>query len=211
MIDESTCWYNPKCHEEMIRGANGELWPVLEKSSHWPALKELLEDIPVDKANIKFLLDLGCGAGSLGAAEIVKNNFYYIGVDLSDVIVNVARKVNPVQSYLHCNMLNSNLKFLPTFGDVVVMNAFIDVMPDPVNMLIDVLDNCTKYVIIHRQFVIDGPTNVKKTSSYGGFTYISHINRLEFDNAIRHFKIVKEIGTGLGKDNYSYLLERFKS
>ncbi len=207
--DKSTCWYNSQCHEEMIKGANGELWPVLEKSSHWPVLKELLNIIPCDDKK-KWLLDLGCGAASLGNTHIVKKRFHYMGVDLSDVIINVARKVNPVQTYLHSDIVNSDLKYIKIYGEVVVMNAFIDIMHDPLDMLYNILENCVKHVIIHRQFVIGGPTMVKKASSYGLWTYISYINEIEFNNAIRHFKVVKKIGTGLGADNYSYLLERVK-
>lgn len=206
--DKSTCWYDPLCYKEMIAGAKGELWPVLENSSHWPVLEELLMAIPFSRR--KQLLDVGCGAGCLGTTGIVKNTFDYTGVDIPEVINNVAREASPENNYFEIDMVNANnLDFINGY-DVVVMNAFIDVMHNPLDMLHNILDNCTKHVIIHRQFVIGGPTKVKKASSYGKWTFISHINELEFNNAIRHFKVIKKLGTGLGADNYSYLLERAK-
>ena len=209
-IDKNTCWYNEECYEQMIAGATGKLWPVLEKSGHWPILKELLGAIPANKDNKMWLLDIGCGAGCLGQTEIVKERYHYIGADLMDVIHNVAQKVNPIGTYLHVDILNSDLKFIPQYGEVVVMNAFIDVMQHPVDTLIDIIDKCPNYVIIHRQFVYGGPTKVKQQSSYGGFTYISNISEVEFNNAIRHFKVLRKLSTGLGKDNYSYLLQRVR-
>jgi len=206
--DKSTCWYQEDCHEEMIRGARGELWPVLEKSSHWPILAGLISAATGKKKTS--LLDIGCGAGCLGQTEIVKDRVNYTGVDLPDVIKNVAIKTNPDNQYISIDITTTKALSFIYHYNVVVMNAFIDIMHEPVNTLIDVIDNCSNYVIIHRQFVTDGPTMVKKASSYGGFTFISHINRLEFNNAVSHFKVIKEVGTGLGKDNYSYLLKRRK-
>ena len=206
-IDRGTCWYNPMCHEEMIRGANGELWPVLEKSLHWPVLKELLDIIP-KMGGKKQLLDVGCGAGCLGG--LVNKKFLYSGVDLPEVIENVAEKVNPSQRYIKFDVTSGEDMSFMYHYDVIAMNAFIDIMQDPMNILCDILDQCSDYVIIHRQFIIGSPTKVKKADSYGGTTFISYINELDFNVAKKHFHVVKKLSTGLGADNYSFLLQRFK-
>jgi len=209
-LDKGTCWYDYKGHEEMILGATGKLWPVLEKSMHWGVLKELIDTIPRQRKKRK-MLDIGCGAGCLGQTKLVKDKFCYTGVDLPEVITNVATKVNPDGTYLLYDLVEGNgLSFMNRY-DVIVMNAFIDVMQSPMEVLYNIIDKCKDYVIIHRQFITTGPTKVKQSPSYRSYTYISYINELEFNNAIKHFKIVKKLDTGLGKNNYSYLLKRFKT
>lgn len=215
-VDNTTCWYREDCDFEMVRGANGVLWPVLEKSGHWPVLKNLLEIVmSINKTPGKTdklqLLDIGCGAGALGNTDIVKENFHYYGLDLKHVIENVAYKCNPGRTYIQSDILNqSNYKNISLFGEVVVMNAFIDVMQYPITTLEAILPNCFKFVVIHRQFLTDEATFVEKKDSYGGKTYISHINKLEWNEQFRHFKLIKQVETGLGKDNYSFLYQRAK-
>ena len=209
-IKKDTCWYREVCHEEMIKGADGTLWPVLEESGHWPVLKELIDTIPKTRIKRK-LLDIGCGGGALGSIKMIKKRFCYTGVDLPKVIINVAKKVNPDNTYLQHDLTSGEgLSFIAHY-DVVVMNAFIDIMQHALDMLYDISDKCTNYVIIHRQFITNGSTRVKTQGSYGGYTFISYINKVEFNRAMAHFKLVKRLETGLGKDNYSFLFKRFKS
>jgi len=216
-IDKTTCWYQSKSMAAMVNGAKGLLWPVLEKSSHWPVLKNLLELVlnlnknPGKEDKLQ-LLDVGCGAGCLGDTDIVKENFHYYGLDLPWVINEVAGVVNPGKTYIQSDFLEqANYKNLELFGEVVVMNAFIDVMQYPIVTLDAILPNCYKYVIVHRQFLTDEPTFVEKKDSYGSQTYISHINNLQWNELFRHFKLIKKHVTGLGPQNYSFLYERVGS
>jgi SAM-dependent methyltransferase len=192
-VDITTCWYDTEeCPQHMILGAQGKLWPVLEKSSHFPMLKTLLEEIPEECTT---LLDIGCGAADLSR---LINGLFYVGADLEHIIETVARKVHPHGNYISFDVYGDpkDCTFVGDY-DVVVMNAFIDVLQYPLIGLKNILTNAKNYVILHRQeFDSDGMTRIERNSSYGnGTTYQSIINEQEFDVLLQelNFKVIKEV------------------
>ena len=192
-IDTTTCWYDlDECPQYMILGAQGKLWPVLEKSSHFPMLKALLEQIPEECIT---LIDVGCGAAELSR---LVNGLFYVGADLENIIENVARKMHPHSNYVSFDIYGGpeECKFIEDY-DVVVMNAFIDVLQYPITGLRNILTNAQNYVILHRQeFDSTGVTRIERNPSYGsGMTYQSIINQKEFDGVLQEldFKVIKEV------------------
>ncbi len=190
-IDKTTCWYNnTTTPSEMIRGAKGELWPVLENSDHFPVLHDLM----MSSANSSsMILDIGCGAAEL--SRVYKMGFY-TGVDLPHIIDNVARKMHPQNNYISFDVydLSSDDSFISEY-DVIVMNAFIDVLEKPVLALERILSKAKGKVILHRQtWHDDKPTHLSKHSSYGGVSYQSIINRMEAVDLFNKngFKIKRE-------------------
>lgn len=75
------------------------------------------------QTEIKTLLHLGCGAG--GHDYIFKKHFKVIGVDISEKMLEIARKTNPEVTYVHGDMrsVNLNERF-----DVVAIPDSIDYM-----------------------------------------------------------------------------------
>ncbi len=133
-------------------------------------------------------IDLGCGASEV---SVMFND--YTGVDLPDF-----------------NVYETDLKFIEEY-DIVLMNAFIDVMQFPLYVLAKVLKHCKKYVILHRQEFTHGPTGITQEPAYGGWTYHSHINNWDFKVLTRDFKIKRK--EKLNFDNwedggYSILMKR---
>ena len=205
-IDTTTCWYdNDKCPEQMIHGAIGRLWPILENSDHFPVLSELMNSTSEDCVS---LLDIGCGAAEMSR---IYPNYFYTGADLKNIIENVAMKMHPDKSYINFDIYADSEKcdFISSF-DIVVMNAFIDVLEFPVCGLESVLKHASKYVILHRQEVDGQETRVIKNPSYGGLTYHSIINRGDFEGLLAEysFEIVKE--TAIIQNSKSFLLRKIK-
>jgi SAM-dependent methyltransferase len=61
------------------------------------------------KYNCHSLLEMGCGTGHL-ASRFVKNNFVYAGLDLSNDMLDIARKNNPNALFINAAMQNFNLQ-----------------------------------------------------------------------------------------------------
>lgn len=204
-IDKTTCWYDKKITpKEMVKGSKGILWPVLEKSDHFPILKRLIELIPNEYVSF---LDLGCGSGDLG--RIIGHNFFYTGADLEHIINNVARVVNPSLKYIEFDFFSDGVELLSEF-DIVCCNAFIDILQFPIESLESILSHMKEdsYFVLHRQRISHQRTEIVINSSYGGKTFQSIVNRNEFDNILKLFKcsVVKEIN--LFDDSKSFLIKR---
>ena len=189
--DKTTCWYDDKTTpKKMLEGATGRLWPVLEKSDHFPILDELVNTMLKQCSECVSLVEVGCGAADF---QRVFTNFFYTGADLPGIIDKVAKVHQPMGRYIKCDVYKSDMKFLKEY-DVVLMNAFIDVLEFPLLGLAKVLKNSKKYVILHRQKLTHDKSYVVKNSSYGGQTFQSVIN---------HFDLVEVIGTagfGIAKE-----------
>ncbi|MGA1842213.1 MAG: class I SAM-dependent methyltransferase [bacterium] len=71
----------------------------------------------------KTLLHLGCGAG--GNDYTFKKHFKVTGVDISEGMLGIARKINPEVTYLHGDMRSINLK---DYFDAVAIPDAIDYM-----------------------------------------------------------------------------------
>ena len=126
---------------------------------------KVLEEMTKDIRHLK-CADLGCGNK---AASIFFDD--YTGFDLPEFNVYV-----------------SDLDFIREY-DVVLMNAFIDVMQFPLEVLDLVLPHCRNYVIIHRQEFTKGVTKVTQENAYGGWTYHSIINNEDFVKTILNFRL----------------------
>ena len=190
-VKKDTCWYDStKVPEQMLLGAKGVLWPVLEKSDHFPVLDSLIKETKDDAFT---LLDIGCGAAELSR---LYPNFYYTGADLPNIIKEVSMKMHPQNSYIPFDIYEDNPGFANDY-DVIVMNAFIDVLQKPTLCLSKVLTEAPKYVILHRQAFSDKrETHLYKYPSYGNVdSYQSVINRDEFSKLLdeKGFEIVKEL------------------
>jgi len=188
-INKESCWYNQTTTpNEMVRGATGILWPVLEKSTHFPILMGMLQSIPESSVS---LLDVGCGAGDVSR---ICGTLFYLGIDMPHILENVARRVNPSARYRNFDAYENDFEFMKDY-DVILMNAFIDVLEFPLVVFEKVLENCEGYIILHRQSISDNSsTNVITANSYGGWTHRSIINLDDFNNLLQkhQFSIVKE-------------------
>jgi len=197
-INKNTCWYDSKkVPEQMILGAKGVLWPVLEKSDHFPVLNTLMSLIDDDTFT---LLDIGCGAAEISR---IYPKYYYTGADLPHMIREVAMKMHPQNSYIPFDIYEDDCGFIKDY-DLVAMNAFIDVLEKPVEALTKVLTKAPKYVLIHRQtFNDEKETHLYKYPSYGGVdSYQSVINRNEYLSLQKKtgFEIVSELKLDFNPD-----------
>jgi hypothetical protein len=188
-VDKGSCWYdNITTPTEMVKGATGVLWPILEESDHFSVLNRMLRTASESSTSI---LDLGCGAADVSR---VCGTLFYLGVDMPHIIENVARQVNPFGRYDEFDAHDSDYGFVSSY-DIVLMNAFIDVMEFPREILGKVLENSAKHVILHRQLISEGsPTSITKSQSYSGWTYRSAINREDFEKILCNhgFEILDE-------------------
>jgi len=209
-IDKTTCWYNKECCKNALEYAKTH---PLEKTRHFQVLKSLLEIIIRDNAGKKLkLLDIGCGASSLQNTKIIKNNFYYTGSDFELMIQDGATKFNENGNYIICDIVESTekeLEFIKSY-DVLVMNAFIDVMQYPIEILTKILSCGNKYVIIHRQRTTNDKTYSVTNPSYGGQTLCSILNQDDFLNVISNhqFIVMQKKNSKVAEDSYSFLLKK---
>lgn len=209
LFDKLTeCWYNKEYFYKEINTAiiNHEPFDELE---HGKILISLINSI--DKEGYKFL-DIGTGGG-LSNTIVKKSKF--IGCDLPDVIDNVFLVNQPSLDYIKCDITKDDLSFISGM-DVVLLNAVLDILKQPLKVLGNILSQNPKYVIIHRQEIYDEPLNEKgvyysKDLSYGGWTYRTIISEKELKKIINFHKyyIMKEVNSGLGlKYNRSLILRK---
>lgn len=198
-IDKSTCWYNENLHREMNKYTKQE--PSLDMVKHGIVLKNLFSSIPEEYDTV---IDLGCGNAK---ASTVIGDRYYVGVDLPNNVEKIGKINNPDLEFIKCDIITDDIGFIRHYK-IVLMNAFIDVMQYPIEILNKVLKNCHSYIVLHRQEIIEGNTYVKMNPSYGGVTYHSLINRDEFLNLISsyNFEIEKEADAGFGGNWRSFIL-----
>jgi len=185
-VDKKVTWYqdSPAVYNAMI---DMQLKEEKRMPPHLPPALEIINEISKD---CKSILDVGCGAGAISR---YLNEFDYTGCDLQNIVENVAKKYLPEQQFVVCDFYNDDLAFVKNY-DLVFMNAFLDVSQYPVDILKKVLENSSKYVLIHRQLITDEDTVTQKEHSYGGtLSYRTFINKGEFGTVIKeaNFEIVK--------------------
>jgi hypothetical protein len=165
------CWNSNDVCKYMLDGAEGKTWAKLEKSSHWPTLKKILDSC-VEKG-ASSVCDVGCGAGDIGN---IYKKIAYTGADLPHIIENVSQKFSPDLDFIKFD-INKDVSFLKNY-DCLVLGAFIDVMEKPLEVLSKILKNSNNFVIIHRQHLGKG-TKSWLTTSYGGMT--SYQSQIDID------------------------------
>jgi len=153
-IDKTTCWYSANLHLSVNKltrpGFN------LADVPHGMILKQLFKLIPIKE---KSVVDIGCGNAK---ASTIIGDRIYTGLDLSNNIKTIARVNYPNLKFIECDIIEEDVEFISEY-DIVLMNALIDIMQYPLQVLDKVLKNCRQYVVLHRQEIVEGETNVKKT------------------------------------------------
>lgn len=208
-IDNNSCWYQQSCVDEMNRFYDAH-HNNAEVCRHFSAFTQLLT-LTDEKGSE--LVDLGCGTAML--SNYCKENVY-IGADLPHIVAGCAMRNYNRFLYRACDIINDDITWINKYN-IVVVNAVIDIMQHPLEMLSKILSSTKKYLIIHRQEITEaGQTKVIQNGSYGGYTYHSIINRKDFLKALEdnNFDIVKEIRLDFGNwenGGSSFLIRKRKS
>lgn len=183
---------------------------IKDETYHYTALRACIEQIGESGLN---LIDVGCGTGFI--SEYCAEHNYH-GADLPHVINGCALINYPEHFYKYTDVINDDLVYLKRF-DIVLVNALIDVMENPVDILKKILSNASNWVVIHRQEITEkGQTRVVKNPSYGGKTFHSIFNRAEFNDLIERlgYRIIREVECGFSNwegNGSSFLLKKNKS
>ena len=197
---EKSCWYNDtETPKKMIEGAEGKLFPKLKDSDHWPILRHLLSLCK----DAETLLDVGCGAASLSELTSLK----YTGCDLPHIIEKVGKVNAPNADLVSFDFYNDDLSFMKEY-DVIVTNAFIDVLDDPMVSLSKLMSASRQYIIVHRQRLTEGNSDSEKVESYTGFSYSSILSLKDIEilcvkNNFKCLSLVPWSG-----NSYSFLMKR---
>lgn len=198
------CWGNDYCVTEMNNFYDKHL-KTRELTGHLKYLVELLSNVKGGT-----LLDLGCGSGIL--SEFCEG-FEYRGADIESVVYGCAKRNYPDRLFAFVDIIKDDLSFIRAY-DVVVLNAVIDVMQEPLVVLEKVLKSAAKYILIHRQEITEkSKTHVTIEGSYGGQTYHSVISRSDFLYTIRVNGFIIEDEKNLDFSNWenngnSFLLKK---
>lgn len=202
----SICWHNDYCVDEMNRFYDKHL-----KNHNMTGHLKVLTDLLSLTDGIE-ILDLGCGTGIL--SEFC-GGYLYEGADLEHIIEGSAKRNYPQYKYYYFDVeKDSFLVSTISDYDVVIVNALLDVMKEPLFILDKILYSTSRYLLIHRQEITQhGKTRSILNDSYGGETYHSIINRKEFVNTVElaGFKIIAERTlsfTNWENNGNSFLLQR---
>jgi hypothetical protein len=159
-MNTTTAWTskNPELSRDMINGALCKKpgWKKLEESSHFNYLNELIL-----MTGVKTICDIGCGAGELGR---VYKTYNYEGYELPHIIENVSKVVNPNLIYHNFDANNFNYNVFQQY-DLLVCNGFISELNNPLDIVSKLLENTSKYLIIHRQ-KINNKTEIINYKTY---------------------------------------------
>jgi hypothetical protein len=198
------CWHDPAVSSSMLKGSNGILFPKLVDSNYVHVLLDLVD---IAKPHCTSCLDLGCGAADLSDL-IVKRNMTYAGADLPHIIQNVAKVQHSSYNYYEFNVETDDDLAFVGFYDLVVMNAFIDIMEHGKEILEKILPYCSKYVLIHRQRIDQKTEAVLLPSLYGGKTWQYTIGYNDLFDTINKngFKFVREVPWEA--NSYSFLINK---
>lgn len=195
---KKTAWYdNETLPESMVSGVLGKNgWPKLEDTDHFKILKEL-----IDLTDFDTICDVGCGGAELGRIYKTKN---YHGYDLPHIIEKVGKVVNPNLNYHEYEAHAFNYTEFQKY-DLIVCNGFLSEFENVLEILKNILDNTSKYLIIHRQ-LFNVNTYVDEYETYSGLkTPRSNIGQKDFEELLINHEIVKEINSSYGK---SVLIKR---
>ena len=209
LVDESTCWYNDYCVEEMNRFYDIHI-KNHDLTKHLGAFTRLLS--LTDESGCQ-VIDLGCGTAML--SDFCKGH-EYIGADLPHIISGCAMRNYPNNMYRSCDLTKDSLDFISNYK-IVVANGVIDIMEHPLQVLASILKKAPQYVIIHRQEITEnGNTHTIKNGSYGGLTYHSIISRKDWMDCLEEHGFELRFEEKLEFGNWenggcSFLLRKRKS
>lgn len=167
----------------------------LEKTIHFLELNKLINYCEPYNS----LVDIGCGVGELGR---VYKNKKYLGIDLPNIIENVAKIKNPNQNYIHFDANNEQIPNEIKIYDVVIMNSFISELLNPMSFLKNLFLYKNKYIIIHRQDFTNKDTYLQEYNSYANLKSTNcHINKNEFFKMIEslNYRVLKNVSAGVEK------------
>jgi hypothetical protein len=195
---KNTAWYDQRVlPEQMVRGALGlNGWPRLENSDHFSVLDDL-----VNMSSFSRIGDLGCGAGEIGR---VYSKYQYTGYDLPHIIEKVSRVVNPTLNYVSFDAYDFDYSIIQKH-DMIICNSFISELKEPLRVMQNILNNVSKYLLLHRQ-QFSNSTKFQDYSTYGDLiTPRSFIGVGEFNNMLKEHKVIKQVEFHHGM---SVLIER---
>lgn len=172
-----SAWYdNDVLPQEMLKGARCEIpgWSRLEHSAHFRSLRQLMNKIP----NGSKVLELGCGAAEFGR---VFKRLEYTGADLPHIVEGVSKVMHPEFSFIPFDAYESDMSFVKEF-DVVVMNAFLSELENPIEFLRKLFIAETNTVVIHRQSLSE-TSRLEVWDTYGGLKSTnSFLGKKELDD-----------------------------
>lgn len=170
-----TAWDNREICDHILNTN----FPPLSQSDHFDSLNVCINQI---RESVTNAIDIGCCKAEFSDAF---PDLEYCGADLPHIIENVSKKLRPKNEYIHLNASSDSMAVVSSF-DLIVMNSFLSEMPEPLKTLHSVLTYAKKNVIIHRQDIIDGKTDLENYRTYGGLeTVNSLINSVDLDNVVR--------------------------
>jgi SAM-dependent methyltransferase len=113
-----------KVSEKDVRRLYGDLawtWPIISPPEEYVRESEFFAKVIREHSELepRALLHLGCGGGHNDYT--LKQHFKVTGVDISPVMLNVARTLNPDVTYIEGDMRTARLK--RTFGAVAILDS----------------------------------------------------------------------------------------
>jgi SAM-dependent methyltransferase len=116
-----------------------------------PGILEIL-----DRHQIKegLVVDLGCGSG-LSAQELTKANYRVFGVDISESMINIARKKVPNAEFQICSLFNTEI---PTCNAVISIGECLNYLfhPDKESqMIINLFERIYNSLTLGGVFIFD--------------------------------------------------------
>lgn len=200
------CWHTPEVIQEMNKNYPIYL-KLMDETQHIQALKNHIATIErIWPQKVLKVIDLGCGTAQISLL-FDKNKWIYIGVDMPHIIEGCAKKWHPERNFIATNLtkpdvFDTDLEIGE--ADVILMNAFIDVMENPLTILDRVLSKASRYVIIHRQeFAENHPTVSIVNDSYNAKTYHSIINNHDFNELIEKYGFAVGQSKSCGFNNWN--------
>lgn len=95
---------------------------------HKPFDRSLLDEFAQSVGGLGPICDLGCGPGHI-AGYLSKQGITAFGVDLSEEMVGIARRLNPLVEFRQGNMLSLDMKD-ETLGGIVAFYSIIHIPPE---------------------------------------------------------------------------------
>jgi len=212
-MEEVICWHDKKTIiDEMNRN-----YPVyknlMNETTHISVFKNHVNRIMNAEVEKQLVMDIGCGTAQISLL-FDKQKFEYEGCDLPHILQYCAQHWHPENIYLIFNATLSHYYFLRNY-DIIVANAFIDVMEHPLAVLEKILQNAKKirYFTPARNFTYQANTHTLIKPSYGNFTHHSVINKLDFYQLLKdyNFEVIQQHTCGFGdweNGGHSFLLKK---